>query len=119
MDEAEPIDKCLFLLHSDLANGELVGFWVGLYHLNQDDPWKWVDGSETDFINWRPGQPNKNDTELCALAESGQDAEGLLDDYPCTDSFNYACEYTPSKGREKIRRGKLFGTMEVAFRYCR
>eukprot|EP01012_Entosiphon_sulcatum_P010678 TRINITY_DN16302_c0_g1_i1.p2 TRINITY_DN16302_c0_g1~~TRINITY_DN16302_c0_g1_i1.p2 ORF type:complete len:156 (-),score=10.91 TRINITY_DN16302_c0_g1_i1:43-510(-) len=43
--------------------GSLVGccsgnYWIGLSRPNPSETWKWSDGSQLDFINWAPGEPN-------------------------------------------------------------
>lgn len=87
----------LSLMFADIGGDNRV--WLGLYRAGLGDTWRWVDGSETDYVNWRPGQPDQNETEFCALVDALRDDQdvGCADNYPCTDSFNYACEYFPSK----------------------
>ena len=66
--------------------------WLGLYHTSMEDPWHWTDGSEVDYPNWGPGQPNDDGNELCALIQ-----EETLHDYPCSRDYNYICQYLPSE----------------------
>ena len=70
--------------------------WLGL---RLDESWKWVDDTETDFINWRPGQPDKNETEFCGrtVLGSADEEAGFMDDDKCDNSYNFACEYFPSE----------------------
>ena len=75
--------------------GDVGMSWIGLYHYTGDEPWGWTDGSDYDFEYWAPGQPNDPDNELCALKQ--KEGDGRYHDYPCDSSFNYACEYFPSK----------------------
>ncbi|XP_018012021.1 macrophage mannose receptor 1 [Hyalella azteca] len=81
-----------------LLDDEVGNTWVGLTRDASGGDWYWSDGSATDFINWRPGQPDHNDTELCALTSSVPDSAGygMLDNYPCNESYYYACEFFPN-----------------------
>ncbi|XP_018017012.1 macrophage mannose receptor 1 [Hyalella azteca] len=80
-----------------LINDSIDLTWLGL-RLEEGEAWKWTDGSADDFVNWRPGQPDHNDTELCALTDSNPESSnyGYIDNYPCNGSHHFACEYFPN-----------------------
>ncbi|KAJ0012088.1 hypothetical protein NQD34_013063, partial [Periophthalmus magnuspinnatus] len=39
--------------------------WIGLNHLEQEDVWKWVDGSLLNSSFWSDGEPNNEGNEHC------------------------------------------------------
>lgn len=68
-------------------------FWIGLTDRAEENVWRWLDGTEPTFINWKPGQPDNwthgHETgEDCA----GLTHEGLWNDFFCEDQISYICE---------------------------
>ncbi|KAM4557241.1 collectin-12 [Fundulus diaphanus] len=70
-------------------------FWLGLTDKEEENVWKWVDGTIPVFTNWKPGQPD-NWTHGHA---NGEDCAGLINnanwnDFYCTDRIGFICERT-------------------------
>ncbi|XP_023820983.1 collectin-12 isoform X1 [Oryzias latipes] len=68
-------------------------FWLGLTDREEENVWKWVDGTQPDFNMWKPGQPDN----WTHGHEDGEDCAGLIhlafwNDFYCTDSIGYICE---------------------------
>ncbi|XP_023191947.1 collectin-12-like [Xiphophorus maculatus] len=68
-------------------------FWLGLTDKEEENVWKWVDGTIPIFTNWKPGQPD-NWTHGHA---NGEDCAGLIrnanwNDFYCTDRIGFICE---------------------------
>ncbi|XP_077952094.1 collectin-12 [Gasterosteus aculeatus] len=68
-------------------------FWMGLTDREEENVWRWLDGSEPAFTNWKPGQPDDwghghGTGEDCV----GLIHEGLWNDAFCEDQINYICE---------------------------
>ncbi|XP_036452111.1 collectin-12-like isoform X1 [Colossoma macropomum] len=68
-------------------------FWLGLTDRQEENVWRWVDGSPTTFTKWRPGQPDNwshghEDGEDCAGLVHG----GLWNDFYCDDQISSICE---------------------------
>ncbi|XP_029978981.1 collectin-12 [Sphaeramia orbicularis] len=68
-------------------------FWMGLTDKEEEDVWRWLDGTEPAFTKWKPGQPDNwghghEMGEDCA----GLIHEGLWNDFFCEDLISYICE---------------------------
>lgn len=68
-------------------------FWIGLTDREEENAWRWLDGTEPVFTKWKPGQPDNwghgHETgEDCA----GLIHEGLWNDFFCEDLISYICE---------------------------
>ncbi|KAF0045304.1 hypothetical protein F2P81_001833 [Scophthalmus maximus] len=59
--------------------------WIGLFK----DPWKWSDGSNSSFRNWKPIQPDYNVDRDC-VAAIFKDA-GQWNDLKCSTRRNFVC----------------------------
>uniref|UniRef100_A0A3B5LWS2 Collectin-12 n=1 Tax=Xiphophorus couchianus TaxID=32473 RepID=A0A3B5LWS2_9TELE len=76
--------------------GQIVGkgfFWIGLTDWEEENVWRWVDGTIPAFTSWKPGQPDN----WGHSHESGEDCaglihEGLWNDFFCEDLISYICE---------------------------
>ncbi|XP_076004089.1 collectin-12 isoform X1 [Genypterus blacodes] len=70
-------------------------FWLGLNDKEEENIWKWVDGTLPVFKKWKPGQPDN----WTHGHEDGEDCAGLIhdanwNDFYCTDRIGYICEQT-------------------------
>lgn len=68
-------------------------FWLGLTDREEEDVWKWVDGTIPVFKKWKPGQPDN----WTHGHEEGEDCAGLIhnanwNDFYCTDRIGFICE---------------------------
>ncbi|KAI5627927.1 collectin-12 isoform X1, partial [Silurus asotus] len=68
-------------------------FWLGLTDLEEENIWKWTDGTLISFKNWKPGQPDN----WSHGHEEGEDCAGLIheakwNDFFCTDRIGYICQ---------------------------
>ncbi|XP_035511367.1 collectin-12-like [Morone saxatilis] len=68
-------------------------FWMGLTDKEEENIWRWLDGTEPAFTKWKPGQPDNwghghEIGEDCA----GLIHEGLWNDFFCEDLISYICE---------------------------
>lgn len=70
-------------------------FWLGLTDREEENEWKWVDGTLPVFTKWKPGQPDN----WTHGHEDGEDCAGLIhqanwNDFYCTDRIGFICERT-------------------------
>ncbi|KAG7229003.1 hypothetical protein INR49_013236, partial [Caranx melampygus] len=68
-------------------------FWLGLTDREEENVWKWVDGTIPVFKKWKPGQPDN----WTHGHEEGEDCAGLIhnanwNDFYCTDRIGFICE---------------------------
>lgn len=68
-------------------------FWLGLTDREEENVWKWVDGTIPVFKKWKPGQPDN----WTHGHEAGEDCAGLIhnaywNDFYCTDRIGFICE---------------------------
>lgn len=68
-------------------------FWLGLTDREEENVWKWVDGTLPIFKKWKPGQPDN----WTHGHEDGEDCAGLIhnanwNDFYCTDRIGFICE---------------------------
>ncbi|KAJ8040934.1 C-type lectin [Holothuria leucospilota] len=42
----------------DSNTADVTNLYIGLNDPGRDRVWKWVDGSESDYVNWNTGEPN-------------------------------------------------------------
>ncbi|XP_067686863.1 macrophage mannose receptor 1-like [Haliotis asinina] len=68
-------------------------YWIGLNQLGGDN-YAWTDGSPSDFVKWKPGEPNDAfGGQLCVDIYGGTTAgPGLWNDDNCMDSNGYICK---------------------------
>uniref|UniRef100_A0AAQ5ZZ82 Collectin-12 n=1 Tax=Amphiprion ocellaris TaxID=80972 RepID=A0AAQ5ZZ82_AMPOC len=71
-------------------------FWLGLTDREEENVWKWVDGTIPVFKKWKPGQPDN----WTHGHEDGEDCAGLIhnanwNDFYCTDRIGFICERAP------------------------
>ncbi|XP_063779638.1 collectin-12 [Pseudophryne corroboree] len=75
-------------------------FWIGLTDKEEENVWKWLDGTIPIFTNWKVGQPDNWTPEMgpgenCA----GLIYSGLWNDFHCDDFNNFICEKDIDKGQ--------------------
>ncbi|XP_071382012.1 collectin-12-like [Centroberyx affinis] len=68
-------------------------FWMGLTDKQEENVWRWLDGTEPAFTSWKPGQPD----DWGHGHEIGEDCAGLIhdglwNDFFCEDLISYICE---------------------------
>ncbi|XP_018613168.1 collectin-12-like isoform X1 [Scleropages formosus] len=68
-------------------------FWLGLTDREEEDTWRWVDGTLPVFTRWKPGQPDNWKSrdpqgEDCA----GMVHQGYWNDFFCHDRLGFICE---------------------------
>jgi len=72
--------------------GDLKQYWIGLTERGRDGMWTWTDGTEYEYDNWRPGEPNNyvGRDEDCAMINLW----GLKQwfDSSCASSLHYICQ---------------------------
>lgn len=72
-------------------------FWLGLTDKDEENVWKWLDGTLPIFTKWKLGQPDN----WSHGHEEGEDCAGLIheatwNDFFCTDRIGFICEQTSS-----------------------
>lgn len=68
-------------------------FWIGLTDREEENVWRWLDGTEPAFTKWKPGQPdNWGHTHEIGEDCAGLIHDGLWNDFFCEDLINYICE---------------------------
>lgn len=75
------------------AIGRIGYFWLGLNDKQEENVWKWEDGSLPVFNKWKPGQPDN----WTHGHDEGEDCAGLIheaywNDFYCTDRIGFICE---------------------------
>ncbi|XP_019943140.1 collectin-12 [Paralichthys olivaceus] len=68
-------------------------FWMGLTDREEENVWRWLDGTQPAFMKWKSGQPDNwghghEIGEDCA----GLIHEGLWNDFFCEDLISYICQ---------------------------
>ncbi|MBN3307370.1 COL12 protein, partial [Amia calva] len=68
-------------------------FWLGLTDREEENTWKWVDGTMPSFTKWKAGQPDNwshghEQGEDCA----GMIHEGYWNDFFCEEINSFICE---------------------------
>ncbi|XP_071341053.1 collectin-12-like [Trachinotus anak] len=69
-------------------------FWMGLTDREEENVWRWLDGTEPAFTKWKPGQPDNwgHGHEMKGEDCAGLIHEGLWNDFFCEDLISYICE---------------------------
>ncbi|XP_067887813.1 collectin-12 isoform X2 [Heterodontus francisci] len=72
-------------------------FWIGLSDIEEQNVWKWVDGTIAEYTNWRPGQPDNWQHEAFTEDCAGLANSALWNDFFCTDLNGFICEKSVDK----------------------
>ncbi|TKR83294.1 hypothetical protein L596_016914 [Steinernema carpocapsae] len=64
-------------------------FWLGASDKNDNDVWRWADGSKLDYSNWAASQPSHNAEDDCLLVDK---MSGLWTAKPCSRMAFFVCE---------------------------
>ncbi|CAN9506371.1 unnamed protein product [Ophioblennius macclurei] len=68
-------------------------FWMGLTDREEENTWRWLDGTEPTFTKWKAGQPdNWNHGHETGEDCAGLIRDGLWNDFFCEDLISYICE---------------------------
>ncbi|KAM4704665.1 collectin-12 isoform 1-T1 [Rhinophrynus dorsalis] len=75
-------------------------FWIGLTDSDEENVWKWLDGTTPNYTNWKTGQPDNWSHQL----GPGEDCAGLIysglwNDFHCQDNNHFICEKDMDKGQ--------------------
>ncbi|XP_073406968.1 collectin-12 [Dendrobates tinctorius] len=75
-------------------------FWIGLTDTEEENVWKWLDGTIPTFTNWKSGQPDNWTPEM----GPGEDCAGLINsglwnDFFCQEDNYFICEKDIDKGQ--------------------
>ncbi|KAJ8010367.1 hypothetical protein DPEC_G00074330 [Dallia pectoralis] len=68
-------------------------FWLGLTDRDEENVWRWLDGTEPSFMKWKKGQPDN----WSHGHENGEDCAGFIhggmwNDFFCEDRISFICE---------------------------
>ena len=81
--------------------------WFGFNDINTEGDWGWSDGSDVDFENWYPGEPNncgggvncdpnnRDSAQDCAHFDYHPRYNGKWDDAQCQNRKNFICKKNP------------------------
>ncbi|XP_068203774.1 macrophage mannose receptor 1-like [Palaemon carinicauda] len=92
----------------DLCRHRSVDYvWIGLTDFGHPDEYKWVDGDESNFTDWQPGQPDPATAGTGCGAVDPEDEKGLWVAANCEiNAFDYICE---KKQEACVYGWELFG----------
>ena len=83
---------------------ERTWYWIGGYHEEEDEEWKWTDGSSWTLESWATQpvqQPNDyNDNRVCIQIFGGDRAENGWNGKLCTKGFGFICSVMLCPGNE-------------------
>eukprot|EP00057_Strongylocentrotus_purpuratus_P018932 XP_011673406.1 PREDICTED: macrophage mannose receptor 1-like [Strongylocentrotus purpuratus] len=67
--------------------------WIGLTDADEEDTWKWTDGTDFDYINWTPGEPtNSYGNEDCVHLDDYFYKIGTWNDVKCNNLYRFICK---------------------------
>ena len=57
MTESVAFHVTLKFTLSSLATPSLRDYWIDANDMNTEGEWRWTDGTDIEYVNWRPGKP--------------------------------------------------------------
>uniref|UniRef100_H3C0L1 C-type lectin domain-containing protein n=1 Tax=Tetraodon nigroviridis TaxID=99883 RepID=H3C0L1_TETNG len=74
-------------------------FWIGLTDKEEENVWRWLDGTQPAFTMWKPGQPDNwgHGHDISGEDCAGLVHEALWNDFFCEDLISYICEKEPER----------------------
>lgn len=65
--------------------------WIGLYFLQSNRTWAWVDGSSGTYFDWANGEPNNaKKNEFCVYSWNQRSQQ--WNDHDCGTTVPFICE---------------------------
>lgn len=91
----ESKEEQLFLQKQTHAKGS---YWIGLTDIEEENVWKWLDGTTPTYLNWKVDQPDNWNHHI----GPGEDCAGILylglwNDFQCNDYNKFICEKNMDK----------------------
>ncbi|KAF8358093.1 hypothetical protein PRIPAC_93088 [Pristionchus pacificus] len=74
-----------------LGNGAMQGVYIGASTRNDDEPFRWVDGTSVDYELYGPGSPKPNGGH-CVGMETATSGDGFWTNVDCDWTMAYACK---------------------------
>ena len=65
------------------------GYWIGFNDREQENVFKWVDGSDVGYENWKQNEPNNLREEDCVEVLRRSDE---WNDYKCREKLQFVCK---------------------------
>ncbi|KAM3624506.1 uncharacterized protein V6R79_024331 [Siganus canaliculatus] len=76
----------------DFTRNLHIPVWIGLTDREEEDTWKWVDGSPLTTSYWHPGEPNSYEGKDEDCVELTYHEENRWNDKPCEEQCFWICE---------------------------
>jgi hypothetical protein len=89
IEEQDFVSEFLFKTHKIVDN-----IWLGLK--NNNNNFKWTDGTELKFTNWANGNPSKKTDFNCVQMSQESTPIGKWQDVPCNKKNLAVCQKTPT-----------------------
>uniref|UniRef100_A0A914P5K9 C-type lectin domain-containing protein n=1 Tax=Panagrolaimus davidi TaxID=227884 RepID=A0A914P5K9_9BILA len=85
-------EEAIFLM--DIETVVYWAMWLGLHFDNQDQTWKWLDGTPTDYMPWYSNTPSKPPANYpcVSLFENEDNGEPYIDNGPCDVEQPFFCK---------------------------
>lgn len=81
------------IIHSLISDSSLFAFWLGATDEETEGIWKWIDGSDWNYTNWSPNEPNNSNSnqDYLRMYQNGKwdDIENQSSDY----ELGFICEF--------------------------
>ncbi|KAM8913238.1 uncharacterized protein AB9W97_008515 isoform 1-T1 [Spinachia spinachia] len=80
-----------------LSSPATFGFWMGLTDVEEEESWKWLDGTRLTEGYWNDGEPNNSGgNEDCVATYPRTNPFKSWNDVPCNYQLKWICQRTPS-----------------------